>query len=202
MYLSVGYGPGIYATLDVVGWGRYWQFLGEDCTNRDFNLPRHIVPDVVSQPRADYFDPAVPWGGVHPSHQVVGPEGTGGNDVPEAPQHPEVKHEDGDDEDNPTDEAEQGTLEITRKLEPKVSCSEMVGVEEGGDDKDAVDYDQGADPVPDEVGRVEGRVSRSRAWSIGLDPLHDPKEEPQSTWDANRNLILRPRGEGWTSPPV
>ena len=74
--------------------------------------------------------------------------------MPEAPQHPEVKHEGGDDEDNPTDEVEQGTVEITRMLEPEVSCLEMVGVEEGGDDEDAVDYDQGADPISDEVGRV------------------------------------------------
>ena len=117
MYLSLGYGPGIYATLDVVGWGRYWQFLGEDCTNRDFNLPRQVVPDVVCQPSTDHFDPTVPWGGVQPGHQVAGSEMMGGNDVPE------VKHEDGVDEDNPPDEVEQGPVEITKMLLPEVDGS-------------------------------------------------------------------------------
>ena len=72
----------------------------------------------------------------------------------------------------------------------------MVGVEEGGDDDfddDTADESLGADPVHEGVGCVEGRLSRSRARSLGLDPLHDIKEEP-ATWDANRNLMLRPRG--------
>ena len=47
--------------------------------------------------------------------------------------------------------------------------------------------------VPRGKTALEGRLSRSRARGLGLDPLHDIKEEP-STWDANRNLMLRPRG--------
>ena len=74
MYLFLGYGPGIYATIDVVGYGRYWQFLGEDCTHRDFNLARH-VPDVVSQQRTDHYDPTMPWDGGQHDHQGARAEG-------------------------------------------------------------------------------------------------------------------------------
>ena len=71
----------------------------------------------------------------------------------------------------------------------------MVGVEEGGDEEDAVDYSLGTDPIPDEAERETGRMSRSRVKDFGLDPLHDLKEEePHTNWNTNRNLIVRPRG--------
>ena len=84
---------------------------------------------------------------------------------------------------------------------PEVETIEMVGVEEGGDDEDTADESLGADPVREEVGRVrvEGRLSRSRARSLGLDSLDGIKVGP-STWDSNRNLMLRPRGGGWMCP--
>ena len=61
---------------------------------------------------------------------------------------PEVKHEDGVDEDNHPDKAEQGAVEITPMLLPEVDAIEMVGVEEGGDDDDddAVDNSQRGRP--------------------------------------------------------
>ena len=108
---------------------------------------------------------------------------------------PDVKHEDNVSEDNPPEEIEQ-VVEITPMLPPEVEIIEMVGVEEGGDDDDdddTADESLGVDPVHEKVGRVAGRLSRSRARSLGLDPLHNINEEP-STWDANRNLMLRPRG--------
>ena len=83
VYLSVGSGPGIYARIDVVGWGRYWQFLGEDQSNRDIKPPRYIVPEVVTQPRGNFFDPAGPWGGVHPSHHAIRPESSIGDEAHE-----------------------------------------------------------------------------------------------------------------------
>ena len=49
-YLSVGFGPGIYSTIDVEGWGCFWQYLGEDQSTRDTIPPRHIVPKGVPQP--------------------------------------------------------------------------------------------------------------------------------------------------------
>ena len=125
MYLSAGYGPGIYATIDVVGYGRDWQFLGEDCTHRDFNLSRH-VPDVVSQQRTDQYDPMVPWGGGQPGHQGAGSEVMGGDNVPN------VKHEDNVGEDNTPEETEQEPVEITPMLPAEGEATEMVGVEKGG----------------------------------------------------------------------
>ena len=70
---------------------------------------------------------------------------------------PDVKHEDGVDEDNPLDEAEQEPVEITPMLPPGGEATEMVGVEEGGDDDDdddTADESLGADPVHEGVGRV------------------------------------------------
>ena len=79
---------------------------------------------------------------MYPSHHAIRPEDSRGNDEPETPQYPEVKHEGGSDAGNPTDEVEQepGHIGI---LEPEVRCTEMVGVEEGGEDEDAVNYSLG-----------------------------------------------------------
>ena len=174
MYLSVGFGSGIYATIDVDGWGRYWQFLGEDQSNKDVNPPRHIVPEVVTQPRGNFYDPAGPWGGVHPSHHAIRPERSAGDEELETPQHPEVKHEGGSDAGNPTEDADQEPGHIGL-LEPEVRFTEMVGVEEGGEEEDVVDYSLGTDPITDEAEQETGRVSRSRVKDFGLDPLHDLK---------------------------
>ena len=90
-YLSVGFGPGIYSTIDVEGWGRFWQYLGEDQSTRDTIPPKHNVPEVVTQPRANFFDPAGPWGGVHPNHHALRPERSVSAD--EVPQHSNLKYE-------------------------------------------------------------------------------------------------------------
>ena len=56
----------------MVGYGRDWQVLWEDCTHRDFNLSRH-VPDVVSQQRTDHYDPMVPGEEASKATKVQGP---------------------------------------------------------------------------------------------------------------------------------
>ena len=59
--------------------------------------------------------------------------------------------------------------------EPEVRFTEMVGVEEEGQEEDAVDYSLAADPIPDGAGQENSRVSRSRVKDLGVDPLHDLK---------------------------
>ena len=67
------------------------KYLCEDQSTRDIIPPRHIVPEVVTQPRANFYDPAEPWGGVHPSHHAIRPERSIGDEAPMTPQYPDVK---------------------------------------------------------------------------------------------------------------
>ena len=84
--------------------------------------------------------------------------------------------------------------------DPEVRFTELVGVEEGGQDEDAVDYSLANDPIISNADLEGIRANRAGVRAQVMDPLHPiPDEEPHSTYDYNHNLIVRPRGVGWMS---
>ena len=110
-----------------------------------------------------------------------------------------MKHEEDSKAVNPRDDVGQalGQARVSGASpveDPEVRFTEMVGVEEGAQEEGAVDYSLAADPILSDAVLESIRMSRSRVRDLGVDPLHDLKEEePHSTWDTNRNLIVRPR---------
>ena len=94
------------------------------------------MPKVATQPWAHFFDPAGPWGGVHPSHHILRPKRpTGTTEVPVTPQYPDVKLEEDSKAVNPRDDVGQalGQARVSGASpveDPEVRFTEMIGVED------------------------------------------------------------------------
>ena len=124
------------------GSGRFWQFFAED------QSVQHTVSNVSSQPRApraNFYDPAEPWGNDHLIHHALRPGRPASGDVGlVTPRFIGVKNEGNLEARYPGGDAHHvaGQAEvsgITAIAEPEEQDTEIVEVEDGSKDEDSVD---------------------------------------------------------------